>query len=146
MLRKSKKTRYRGITFVETALVLPLVLLLVFALMEYGWAFYKMHLISNAARVGARIAVRPNVDYNLDVGDAINDLMTQADISDYSFACYYYDTAITNLNNVPVGDPIELRLTVTVNQDISIFRFREAFLPLPEQLQASVTMSKEGPN
>jgi hypothetical protein len=146
MMKETKKTRCRGITIVESAFILPIVFLLIFALIEYGWAFYKMHLISNAARVGVRIAVRPNADYALDVGDAIDDLMVKADISDYSFACYYNGAAITNLNIVPVGDPIELRLTVTVNQDISVFRFRRAFLPLPEELQASVTMSKEGPD
>jgi Flp pilus assembly protein TadG len=148
MLREIKKIRFRrGISIVSTALVLPLILLLVFALIEYSWMFYKMHLVSNAARVGARIAVLPD-SIPGDVQFAIDNLMNNADIGVYSIS--FYDEAgasIGDLDSVGVGEAIECRVTVTVNEDISIFRFKEAnMLPLPDYLVGSVTMSKEGSN
>jgi len=46
-----------GQTMVEFALVIPLLLLLVFGIMEFGRAFYAYSAISNAAREGARFGV-----------------------------------------------------------------------------------------
>jgi Flp pilus assembly protein TadG len=49
---------------VETVIVLPLVLLLLFALVEFGVLFGRWLVVNNAAREGAREAVlfRPNCD------------------------------------------------------------------------------------
>ena len=44
----------QGQDLVEFALILPLFLLLVFGTLEFGRAYYDMHLITNAAREGAR--------------------------------------------------------------------------------------------
>lgn len=52
-------TRTRGVAVVEMALVMPLLLLLVFGLIEYALAFHALHNMTNAAREGARqMAVR----------------------------------------------------------------------------------------
>ena len=47
----------RGAAAVETAFVLPIFLLFVFAIMEFGQAYLGQHLLSNAARLGARRAM-----------------------------------------------------------------------------------------
>jgi len=47
----------RGQTLVETALVLPVLLLLIFALVDFGRGVYAWTAISNAARDGARLAI-----------------------------------------------------------------------------------------
>lgn len=46
----------QGQTLVETALVLPILLILLFALVDFGRGFYTWLLVTNAAREGARVA------------------------------------------------------------------------------------------
>ena len=55
LLRRSKKQR--GTAMVETALVLPLALLLLFGIMEYGRFVMTQQVLTNAAREGCRYAV-----------------------------------------------------------------------------------------
>lgn len=46
-----------GLATLETALVLPLLLLVVFAIVELGLGFARLQVVQNAAREGARAAV-----------------------------------------------------------------------------------------
>ena len=54
--RASKRTkrRERGQSLVETAVVLPILLLLVVAIVDFGRAFDAYIILTNAAREGAR--------------------------------------------------------------------------------------------
>jgi Flp pilus assembly protein TadG len=56
-IRGSHHIGRRGAAAVEMALVLPLFLLVVFGIVEFGRAFMVEHLLANAARVGARKAI-----------------------------------------------------------------------------------------
>lgn len=47
----------RGASLVEFAMVLPLLAILLFGIMEAGWAFAQSVEVRNAAREGARLAV-----------------------------------------------------------------------------------------
>ena len=58
--------REKGASLVEFAVVLPLLILLVFGIMEAGWLFAQQVEVRNAAREGARLAV---VDFP-DPGDS----------------------------------------------------------------------------
>lgn len=58
-LRKRLRSE-RGAELIETALTLPLILLVVVGIIEFGWVFQKYEVITNAAREGARILVLPN--------------------------------------------------------------------------------------
>ena len=49
----------KGAELVEFALVLPLLLLLLFGIMDFGLLFQRYEAVTNAAREGARIAVLP---------------------------------------------------------------------------------------
>ena len=56
------RTRWRsdeGAQLVEFALVLPLLLLVVLGIAEFGFIFQRYEVLTNAAREGARIAVLP---------------------------------------------------------------------------------------
>jgi len=66
MFRLFRKDREKGASLVEFAVVLPLLILLVFGIMEAGWLFAQQVEIRNAAREGARLAV---VDFP-DPGDS----------------------------------------------------------------------------
>jgi len=49
----------RGAELIEFALVLPLLLLVVLGIAEFGFVFMRYEAINNAAREGARLAVLP---------------------------------------------------------------------------------------
>ena len=50
----------RGTALIETALILPLLLLLCVGIFEFGRAYQTWEVLTNAAREGARVAILPN--------------------------------------------------------------------------------------
>lgn len=64
-----------GQAVVEFALVLPVFVLLVFGALEFGRAYYNMHLLTNAAREGARRASLPN-QTEAEVMDTVEGFLT----------------------------------------------------------------------
>src|SRR3989338_10478819 len=50
----------RGAAIIETALTLPIVLLVCVGIFEFGRAYQTWQVMTNAAREGARVAVLPN--------------------------------------------------------------------------------------
>jgi Flp pilus assembly protein TadG len=67
----TRRTGRSGQAVVEFALILPLFMLLVFGTLEFGRAYYDMHLITNAARGGARVGSLPG-KVESDVTSAVN--------------------------------------------------------------------------
>jgi Flp pilus assembly protein TadG len=62
MLRGQPRTRSRqGATIVEAAVVLSALVVLLLGILEYGRFVMVKHLVDNAAREGARLAVAANV-------------------------------------------------------------------------------------
>lgn len=53
----SIRDRKRGAAIVEFAVVLPLLLILLFGIIEFGWVFMVRQTLTNAAREGVRVAV-----------------------------------------------------------------------------------------
>ncbi len=62
MARIAKYKRRRGTAAVEAALMMPLIMLMTFALIKYGWLYVKVQQVNNAARHGARVAARADSD------------------------------------------------------------------------------------
>ena len=52
----------RGQALIETALTLPIVLVISISIFEFGRALQVWQLLTNAAREGARVAVLPGAD------------------------------------------------------------------------------------
>ena len=50
----------RGAELIEAALTLPLILLVVVGIIEFGFVFQKLEIVTNAAREGARVLVLPD--------------------------------------------------------------------------------------
>lgn len=130
--------RFRGIALMELALILPLVLLLTFGVIEYGWAFTKSAELTNAARHGARVGIRP---------DATSGQVT-ADIAAFLGTAGLGDSGYSVTLSPPDVSALDPGETFTVNVSvpyagISLTGF--PLLPVPASLRASVAMAKEGP-
>ncbi len=67
----------RGQAVVEFALILPLFLLLVFGAIEFGRVMVRIHLLTNAAREGARIGTLPG-NLESEVHQRIDDFLVAA--------------------------------------------------------------------
>lgn len=59
-MRPDPRTRERGSAMVETAIVLPLLLMLMVGIFEVGRAYETWQVLTNAAREGARMSVTPS--------------------------------------------------------------------------------------
>lgn len=136
--QRNSKSR-RGTTIVETAIVLPLLLVMSFAIIKYGWLFLKSQQITNAARQVARVAIRKG-DRSADINTMFTALMNNSNITG------------ANLTVTPAGgvQSVEGMVTVKVAVDtakVDILKLDGPwlFLPSPDQLSAEVIMSKEGP-
>ena len=56
-INKSRRLRRRGAAVVEAAIVLPLCILLLLSIFDFARLVMMEHLLHNAARSGARLAV-----------------------------------------------------------------------------------------
>jgi hypothetical protein len=78
-LFQRSRTSERGAELIEFALVLPLLLLLVLGIVDFGFMFQRLEVVTNAAREGARLAVLPGYDTN-DVIDRVNSYMQEGGV------------------------------------------------------------------
>ena len=139
IVRKRKGNRSRGAAAVEAALVMPILLLVTFGAMKYGWLFLRAQQITNAARYGARVAVRADASTD-DVTTSIANLMTAAGMGDSG-----YNVTITQegvaWDELQAGNAITVTVIVPGANidimDVSLF-------PDVGDIGASVTMAKEG--
>ncbi len=140
METKALKSRFTGAAIVEMAVVLPLLFLLVFGIIQYGWLFLKIQQMTNAARSGARVGV---------VGDNITEISANVTatvdkvMADSGLSASGYQV-IPDLS-VSSGDPVTVTVFIPDAQKIALINAPE-LLPVPAKgLKASVTMAKEGP-
>ena len=138
MARLEMRESRRGTTTLEMALVLPLLLLLTFALIEYGWLFLRAQEIANGARQGARTAVCPDAT-NADVQASIYAAMEAAGIAGYLVT---FSPENVQDENLHPGDPVTITLRVPY-ENVRLIGF--PWVPVPQDLRASVSMAKEGP-
>jgi len=74
-LKSVADRRDRGQAVIELALTLPLLLLVVLGIFDFGFMFQKYEVVTNAAREGARVGVLP--DYT--TTDAVNRALNYLD-------------------------------------------------------------------
>jgi Flp pilus assembly protein TadG len=134
------RTPRRGLAAIEAALFLPLLFLIVFGMVEYGWAFLKFECINNAAREGVRAAVR----------DGATDATWQAAVDnvmkDAGKTPGVPPPSTTRTLTPGVGSPKGTQLTCTVTVNYSDLNLMNVTLfPVPSTLTATATMAKEGP-
>jgi len=134
MVSITSKDRSKGVTTVEAAIVLPLVLALTLGTIEYGWVLLKKQQITNAARHTARVAVRPDC-LQADTDAAAAMLMSASGISNYTVS---YSPGIA----VEPGETVTV--TISVNKE-EVLLGGPFYVPVPDELVGTVSMAKEGP-
>ena len=95
----------RGAALIETAITIPLVLLVSVSIFEFGRAYQTWQVLTNAAREGARIAVLEQYT-DADVTSTVRNYLTSGRLTNASTA------SITVVRNVPFGTVTASRVTV----------------------------------
>ncbi len=104
----------RGQALLETAMILPLILLVSVSIFEFGRAFQTLQVLTNAAREGARIAILPNTTPS-DVQSRVTAYLQDGQLPNY-------DTAIVSVNQnatMSIGATNAAASVVTVNYPFS---------------------------
>jgi Flp pilus assembly protein TadG len=100
----------RGTALVETALTLPLMLLISVGIFEFGRAYQTWQILTNAAREGARIAILPGTSDDA-IEARVRDYLTDGAVDRPADA----DVDITRNNVVPSGGGTASASRVTVS-------------------------------
>ena len=95
----------RGAALIETAITIPLVMLVSVAIFEFGRAYQTWQVLTNAAREGARVAVLEAYT-DAQVTDIVRNYLTGGRLSNASSA------SIQVVRNVPFGAQTASRITV----------------------------------
>ncbi len=139
MVPLNGRSRSEGIVLVELAIVLPLLLMLTFGIIEYGWLFLKAQQVTNAARQGARVGATPDAT-NADVENAVSTVLTAAGMGGSGYSLAYQPAG--DVGSLDTGTTFTVTVTVPYSS-VRIVAF--PFIPVPENLRASTSMAKEGP-
>ncbi len=121
----------RGAAAVELAVVLPLLLTLVFGIIEFGWVFMVRETLTNSSREGCRVAVLQ--------GSTEQDIQERVDASMGPTGLTTYTVQISRSSP---GDPDEKVQVLIPYADVSLLG--GFFGPTDFNLGATTVMRKEG--
>jgi Flp pilus assembly protein TadG len=107
-------TNERGAALLETAVTLPLVLLVSISILEFGRAYQTFQVMTNAAREGARIAVLPGTA-DADVTGRVQSYLASGQIANPAAATVVIDHSQT----VSAGAGTAAATQVTVSYPFS---------------------------
>lgn len=133
--RTIRNSSRRGIASLEFVMILPVLLILLFGVMEMGWMLTKSGEVVNAAREGARMGARPDAT-SADINSVVSARMTAAGMGSAG-----YTVNITP--GAAAGDTVTVEVTVPYDGTLDLTSF--PLVPRPAQLHAQVSMQKEGP-
>lgn len=138
MANLKRRNDRRGLALLETAIVAMFLMIMTLGIIEYGWMFMKMGHVTNAARHGARIGVRPNATF-AQIQTAVNAAMAAGNMAPATFT-------VTTIPSDPTTLATGAPLTVTVDANYAQVGLRLApvLIPTPAHLRASMVMSREG--
>lgn len=123
----------RAGAIVEFAVVLPLLLTILFGIIEYGWVFMVRQTLQHAAREGCRLAVlQTTVEPYSNVTERISDIMSTTNASGYQ---------VTMTHATP-ENPVE---TVSVSVSYSSISLVGGFFGTADfDMAGTCSMRKEG--
>jgi Flp pilus assembly protein TadG len=144
--RRARKAGERGQALVETALAIPLLLLVSVIIFEFGRAYQVAQIVTNAAREGARVAVLQSATPG-DVQARVSTYLQNGAIANYSSA----SIAVNQNTTVAMGAGTASASVVTVTYPFSFMVLnpvvnlvvRGSPLGTPINLTASAEMRNE---
>ena len=130
-LEKQPDNSVRGAAAVELAVVLPLLLTLVFGIIEFGWVFMVRETLTNSSREGCRVAVlQGSTEQNIQ--DQVAASMNPTGLSTYT----------VQITRSSPGNPNETVKVLIPYADVSLLG--GYFGPTDFNLGATTVMRKEG--
>lgn len=121
-----------GQGLVEFALVLPILLLFLLGIVEFGWLFNARISLTSAAREGARVAAVSNINHQAKAEAAVISALSGS--SGVVVTNVGYDSDIDTLNNVR---------NVIIEVDGQVVPLIGFFVTGPQQMSAKATMRLE---
>lgn len=127
-----RRAQRRGAAVVEMAVVAPLLLTLVFGIIEFSWMMSVQQTLTNAAREGCRTAVIKGTGEQ-DIRNRVSAYMSPAGLANYE----------VNITRATSDDPTE---TVTVSLNYGEIALVGGYFPgvSSKVLTATCSMRKEG--
>ena len=134
ILRCKRSKKRRGAAVVEFAVVLPLLLTILFGIIEYGWVFMIRQTLQTAAREGCRVAIlSTSVSPYANVDARIATVMAPTGLTNSTYSVV--------MTHATLADPTE---TITVGVPYSAVSLVGGFFGIADYtLQGSCNMRKE---
>jgi Flp pilus assembly protein TadG len=107
------RTSENGSALLETAFILPIMLIISAGIFEFGRAYQTYEVVTNAAREGARVAILPNASTS-DVNDRVNAYLNAGSLNSSSAT-----VSVNQSATVTVGSGTATASTVTVSYPFS---------------------------
>lgn len=132
-IRESFEDRHSGVAAVEFAIIAPILIVFVYAIIEINSAIYLRQSLTIAAYEGARVALLPNTNLS-NVVAAGNRLLESRKINGANIK-----VVPENFGSASFGEAIRVEVTAPIAQNV----FFNHFFSAETTLSASVTMMKE---
>jgi len=115
VIHKSRRVRRRGAAVVEAAIVLPLCILLLLSICDFARLVMMEHLLNNAARTGARLAVtNTSTLATSDIQNCVTQCMAGQSLANTTIQVYQVNPAgganLGAWNNTPLGSYIAVEI------------------------------------
>ena len=104
-MRTRLRHNERGAALIETAITIPMILLIAVGIFEFGRAYQTWQVLTNAAREGARVAILSDKT-DVEVQTAVRNYMQAGGLPHYSSAPVLMD------RNVTLGTNTGSRITI----------------------------------
>ena len=127
-LKRAAKAE-RGAELIEFALVLPLLLLIVLGIVDFGFMFQRLEVVTNAAREGARLAVLPGYD-QADISKRVCDYVLTGGVPVTGDCGISGDnpTVVVSDADIPVDDPDDPDASISGKQVQVVYTHNYMFL------------------
>lgn len=112
--RDSHLRRRSGAATVEMALAAPILLTLVFGIMQVGYAFMVQHAVQNAASKGCRAAFLPSRSTTA-VTTAVNSTLQPMGLDTFATTTIQVNGSTVDVSTAASGDSVTVRVTIPLS-------------------------------